>query len=257
MIRIISTRATAQKMKYAAAGALFIGMVVSVATQTNFASPSHHLSSAAAASAKIASSAVLVPDKGKFRILSGGKEAGQEDFEITPTGNGWTVRGNATLQTAKGPAHVNGTLQLHADGSPVSYEWSTDGDKKASATVTFSGPAASIALNLANTQPYTQQLTFSSSPVAVLDNNLYDQYAVLAGLYDWSKKGVQTFSVLVPQDLTPGSVTVESLGRQDSNGKQMDELRVRTDDLEIDLFLDKGHLMRISAPGSDAEILRD
>lgn len=220
------------------------------------ASPAHHAASPAA-SAKISTATFIVADKGKFKIMSGGKEFGQEEFEITPNGNGWTVRGNATLQTAKGATHVNGALELRPDGSPSRYEWSTDGDKKASATVTFSGADASIALDLANTQPYTQQLTFASQPVAVLDNNLYDQYAVLAGLYDWSKKGVQSFSVLVPQELTPGTLTVESLGKQDSNGKQMDELRVKSDDLEIDLFLDKGHLMRIVTPGSDAEIVRD
>jgi hypothetical protein len=241
--------------------AVCVGIFVIAGLAINaFASPAHHASSgAAAAVARIAPGAVLVPDKGRFHILANGKEAGQEDFEITPTGNGWMVHGSATLQTDKGATHVNGMLELHADGSPARYEWSTDGEKKASATVTFSGPAASIALNLANTQPYTQQLTFSSLPVAVLDNNLYDQYAVLAGLYDWSKKGVQTFSVLVPQELTPGSVTVESLGKQDSSGsgKQMDELRVKTDDIEIDLFLEKGRLMRIAAPDSGAEIVRD
>jgi hypothetical protein len=221
-----------------------------------FAAPSHH-AAGAAATAKTSTATFIVPDKGKFKIMSGGKEFGQEEFEITPNGNGWTVRGNATLQTDKGPTHINGALELHPDGSPSRYEWSTDGDKKATATVTFSGTDASIALDLANTQPYTQQLTFASKPVAVLDNNLYDQYAVLAGLYDWSKKGVQSFSVLVPQELTPGTLTVESLGKQDSNGKQMDELQVKSDDLEIDLFLDKGHLMRIVTPGSDAEIVRD
>jgi hypothetical protein len=209
------------------------------------------------AGAPVVSTSSLVPDKGKFKILAGGKQAGEEEFEITPSGGGWTVHGVATLQTGKSGMHVNGTLELRADGSPVRYQWSTDGDKNASATVTFQGTAASIALNMANTQPYTQQLTFSSQPVAILDNNLYDQYAVLAGLYDWSKKGVQSFSVLVPQELTPGSVTVESLGKQDSGGKQMDELRVKTDDLELDLFLDRGKLMRIAVPSSDVEIVRD
>lgn len=221
-----------------------------------FASPTHRAANAAV-STKGSTATFLVADKGRFKILSGGKEFGQEDFEITQEGNGWMVRGNATLQTAKGATHVNGALELHPDGSPARYQWSTDGEKKASATVTFSGTDASIALDLANTQPYTQQLTFGSGPVAVLDNNLYDQYAVLAGIYDWSKKGVQSFSVLVPQELTPGTLTVESLGKQDSNGKQMEELRVKSDDLELDLYLDKGHLMRIVAPGSDSEIVRD
>ena len=209
-----------------------------------------------AASVRIGSGVQLVPDKGKFRILANGKEAGQEDFEISPSNGGWVVRGNSTIQTAKGPAHINGTLELKADGSPVRYDWATDGDKKAAAVVTFNGAAAEIALNIANTNPYRQQLSFSTTPV-VLDNNLYDQYAVLAGLYDWSKKGVQTFSVLVPQSLAPGTVTVESLGKQDADGKQMDELRVKSDDLELDLFLDKGRLMRIDVPASNAEIVRD
>ena len=234
---------------------IFAAAVLTAVPCGILASPARRAANAAASTKTAAT--FLVPDKGRFKILSAGKEFGQEDFEIRQEGNGWMVRGNATLQTAKGATHVNGALELHPDGSPARYEWSTDGDKKASATVTFSGAAASIALDLANTPPYTQELTFGSVPVAVLDNNLYDQYAVLAGLYDWSKKGVQSFSVLVPQELTPGTVSVESLGKQDSNGKQMDELRVKTDDLEVDLFLDKGHLMRIVAPGSDAEIVRD
>jgi len=208
------------------------------------------------ASVRTGSAVQLVPDKGKFRILANGKEAGQEDFEINRSNGGWVVRGNSTIQTAKGPAHINGTLELKADGSPVRYDWTTDGDKKAAAVVTFNGAAAEIALNVANTNPYKQQLSFSTIPV-VLDNNLYDQYAVLAGLYDWSKKGVQTFSVLVPQSLAPGSITVESLGTQATDGKQMDELRVKSDDLELNLFLDKGRLMRIDVPASNAEIVRD
>jgi hypothetical protein len=234
---------------------LLLSLVAAGFTPSNmFASPASP-KTAAAKSAPF--STFLVPDKGRFKILANGKEFGEEDFQITPNGGQWTVQGSVTIQTAKGSTHINGTLQLRADGSPLRYQWSTDGDKKASATVTFNGAAASIALDLANTQPYTQLLTFGSSPVAVLDNNLYDQYAVLAGLYDWSKKGVQNFSVLVPQELTPGTVSVESLGKQDFDGKPMDELRVKTDDLEIDLYLEKGRLMRIVAPTSGAEIVRD
>lgn len=237
---------------------LAIAVITSFGVAAQLALAGHARHASGAASVTVTSASVqLVPDKGKFKILAGGKEAGQEDFEIAPSGGGWIVRGNATIQTAKGAAHINGTLQLKTDGSPVRYDWTTNGDKNAAASVTFNGNAADIALNLEHTKPYHQQLTFGSPRVAVLDNNLYDQYAVLAALYDWSKKGVQSFSVLVPQDLTPGVVTVESLGKQDSNGKQMDELSVKTDDLELDLFLDRGRLMCIVVPSSDAEIVRD
>jgi hypothetical protein len=93
--------------------------------------------------------------------------------------------------------------------------------------------------------------------IAVLDNNLYHQYAVLARLYDWNKKGLQTFSVLVPQAMTPGSVTVESLGPQDAGGKKLDELRVKTEDLELDLYFENQRLVKIDAPEANAEIVRE
>jgi hypothetical protein len=91
----------------------------------------------------------------------------------------------------------------------------------------------------------------------VLDNNLYHQYALLARLYEWDKKGAQTFSVLVPQEMTPGTVTVDSMGDQELSGKKVQELRVRTEDNEIDLFLDGPKLMRVVAPAANAEIIRE
>lgn len=239
------------RSRYAAPrlAAIAIGIAsIAIAAQVAFAR-------AHSASVRAGSSG-LVADKGKFRITVGGKEAGKEDFEISPSNGGWTVKGNVTIQTPKGPAHINGTLELKADGSPLRYDWSTDGDKNAAAVVTFNGPSAEIELNLANTTPYSQQLTFTTPPV-VLDNNLYDQYAVLASRYDWSKGGAQTFSVLVPQSLAPGTVTVESAGQQDVDGKQMDELQVKSDDLQLNLFLQKGHLMRIDVPDSNAQVVRE
>ena len=198
----------------------------------------------------------LAPDKGKFKILVNGQEVGDEEFEIAPSGGLWRVRGTSTLRGPQGATRVNGALQLHPDGTPAHYEWSTEGEKKASAVISFTNATASVELHSGSAAPYTQQFTFASPMVVVLDNNLYHQYAVLARLYDWSKKGVQTFAVIVPQEMTPGNVTVESLGKQDSNGKQLDELRVRTEDIELDLFLDGQRLMRIAAPESGAEIVR-
>jgi hypothetical protein len=200
---------------------------------------------------------VLTPDKGNFKILVNGQQMGKEEFEISSNGSDWVAKGTSEVQSTDGLTHVSGTLQLHADGTPVSYEWSTQGAKKASATIGFSGPTATIELRLEGRRPFTQQFTFNSPQIAVLDNNLYYQYAVLARLYDRDKKGVQTFSVLVPQELTPGSLTVESLGEQNSGGgKKLEELVVKTEDLEVDLFLDGGRLVRIVAPSTNAEIVR-
>jgi len=91
----------------------------------------------------------------------------------------------------------------------------------------------------------------------VLDNNLYHQYAILARLYDREKKGPQMFSVLVPQELTPGTITVDWLGMQPVNGKKLEELNAKTEDLEVHLYLDNGRLIRIIAPSNNAEVIRE
>lgn len=199
----------------------------------------------------------FVPDKGKFRIMVGGQQVGKEEFEIAQNGANWVARGASELKTPEGATRVTGTLELHADGTPAHYEWSTQGPKKASASIGFNGNTAVIDLRVDGSQPFAQQFTFSSQPIAILDNNLYHQYGVLAGLYDWNKKGAQTFSVLVPQEMTPGSVTVDSLGQKDIDGKKLDELRVKSEDLELDLYLENQRLMRVDAPNANAEIIRE
>lgn len=202
-------------------------------------------------------SGVLVTDKGTFRIIVKGRQIGKEQFEIRSEGANWIAHGSSEVGTPDGATHVSGTLQLHSDGTPAHYEWSTQGPKNASASIDFNNLTASMDVHLQGAKPYTQTLTFATSPIVVLDNNLYHQYAILAHLYDREKKGAQIFSVLVPQELTPGSITVDSLGAQDVKGKTLEELTAKTEDLEVHLYLDNGRLVRIAAPANDAEIIRE
>ena len=97
-----------------------------------------------------------------------------------------------------------------------------------------------MTLEMQGARPFEQDLTFSSPLIAVLDNNLYHQYAILARIYDWSKRGTQTFSVLIPQELTPGSITVDWAGAVTADGKTYEGLKVVTADLEVVLYLDPG-----------------
>lgn len=201
--------------------------------------------------------AVFAQDKGTFRILVNGQQVGKEEFEISSRGGDWVAHDTSEIQDAGRTSRVTGTLELHADGTPAHYEWSTQGEKKASATIGFEGSTATIDLHIEGVKPYMQQFTFNSPQVVILDNNLYYQYAVLANLYDWNRKGTQTFAVLVPQELTPGSVTVESIEAHDAGGKKLEELAVKTPDLEVDLFLNGQRLVRIVSPSTNVEILRD
>jgi hypothetical protein len=201
--------------------------------------------------------APLVADKGTFKILVSGQQIGKEEFSIAPNGSDWSAHGSTELQSPQGNTHVTGTLVVHADGVPVRYDWSTQGAKKASAAIGFTGVTATVELHLEGAKPFTQQFTFAAPLVVVLDDNLYYQYTFLARLYDWDKKGEQSFAVLVPQEMTPGTVTVDSMGEQVVNAQKVQELRVRTEDNEIDLFLDGPKLVRLVAPAANAEIIRE
>jgi len=212
----------------------------------------------ASGAAQMSSPSTLAEDKGKFRVVVGGAPAGQEQFSIAPNGANWMARGNAEVQPANAPAtRVTGALTLKSDGTPVKYEWSTQGAKKSSATVDFAGGVATIELRMEGQKPFTQQFFFPSARILVLDNNLFYQYAVAARVYDWQKKGEQDFAVLVPQTMTPGTVKLQSMGPQAVDGKQMEMLRVKTEDLEVDLYLENLRLMRIAVPASNAEVIRE
>jgi len=203
-----------------------------------------------------ATAPAFLSDKGTFRIVVNGQPMGKEEFEINRDGGNWVARGSSEIQGSEGTTHVSGTLTFRPDGTPLHYQWATEGKKKASATIDFSGQTATIELRLEGAKPYTQQFTFNTSPIAVLDNNLYHQYAILAQLYDRDKKGPQAFAVLVPQELTPGVITVESLGTEDVGGKKLEKLAAKTEDLEVNLYLDNGRLVRLFAPSTNVEIVR-
>ncbi|HEY1925308.1 MAG TPA: hypothetical protein VGG58_08645, partial [Candidatus Acidoferrum sp.] len=147
---------------------------------------------------------------------------------------------------------------LQPDGAPISYEWQSQADKTNGARILFANGVAKITLQMQGAKPFEQDMSFGSPMIAVLDNNLYYQYAVLAHVYDWSKGGTQTLPVLIPQELTPGSITVESAGSLSAGGKTYDGLRVATSDLEVLLYLDSNHrLLRLEVPSAKVSVVRD
>lgn len=202
---------------------------------------------------------ILAQDKGKFAIKLDGQTIGHEEFEIAPSGGGWLAKGTTDLKPPEGGASkVTGSLTLQADGAPISYDWTSQAEKTNGAHILFANGIAKITLQMQGARPFEQDLTFNTPLIAVLDNNLYHQYAVLACIYDWSKRGVQTLPVIVPQELTPGSITVQSTGSASADGKTYEGLKVNTSDLEILLLLDNNHrLMRLEVPEAKVSVIRE
>jgi hypothetical protein len=203
---------------------------------------------------------VFSPDKGKLVIQLNGETIGSEQFELTQSGNNWLAKGTTELKVPGTTAAttVSGTLTLQPDGAPISYDWTSRADKTNGAHVVFSNGTAKITLQMQGaTRPFEQDLSFNAPVIAVLDNNLYHQYALLAKLYDWAKRGTQTFPVLIPQDLTPGTISVEATGSTTLDGKPYEGLRVTTADLEVLLLLDSSHrLMRLEVPSAKVSVVR-
>jgi hypothetical protein len=207
-----------------------------------------------------AAAGVFTPDKGKFRILLDGQAVGDEEFEISRSGDTWTARGSTTAHAPGGTdIKASGQLKLSADGSPIRYQWSAEAQKKATGTVDFDDKGtAKCSASLGAAPPILKDFKFETPHIAVLDNNLYHQYAVLAQIYDWKAGGKQTFPVVIPQDLTPGSISVESIGPQQVENATYEAVRVSSTDLEILLYLDASHhLVRIDVPSSKVTIQRE
>ena len=204
----------------------------------------------AAPGQKKAPGSVLVPEKGKFNIILDGQSVGNEEYEIAPAGGGWTAKGTTHLKAPDSPSTtITSALTLQADGTPISYEWTSQTDKTNGAHILFANGVAKMTLQMQGARPYEQDLSFGSPLIAVLDNNLYHQYAVLALVYDWSKRGTQNFPVIIPQELTPGTITVDWAGAVSAGGKTYEALKVVTSDLEVTLLLDTSHrLMRLEVP---------
>lgn len=200
----------------------------------------------------------FTPDRGKLRILQRGAEVGTEQFELARSGNVWVARGNTVLKIpGSGQAHATGVLRLSPNGTPLHYEWTAVGKKKASGTVDFKGGTAKTSINLGAKEPLREDFKFTTPRVAVLDNNLYDQYAILARLYDWNTGGKQTLSVLIPQDMTPGRITLQSIGTKTIDGHSLQALTVRTADIDVQVYFDaQHHLMRLEVPAAAVVVVR-
>lgn len=232
------------------AGAALAALLVAPA-----ASPRKTLPAGRAADAP----SVFTPDKGKFRITINGQQIGNEDFSISANGEQWVARSTTSAHAPGGvDIKASGELRLAADGAPLHYEWSAEAQKKASGSVDFVGATAKCVADFGAASPLRKDFNFSSPHVAVLDNNLYYQYAILARQYDWKAGGKQDFSVVIPQDMVPGAISVESVSAPMAGKGASEALRASTPDIEILLYLDRDHrLVRLEVPSSNAVIERE
>ncbi len=193
--------------------------------------------------------------KGVLRITADGQALGTERYRIRRVGA--NLEAVADIQINIGGARIeqNTSMTLTPAGEPLSYEWRMEKPKKIYVRVQFEGGKAVATYPLESGQEDRQEFHFNTGRVAVLDNNVFHHFALFARLYDFRKRGVQTFPVFIPQSIQPGTATIESKGTDtvQVNGKSVlaRRLVVITTDNRVLIWLDEdGGLLRLEVPAA-------
>jgi hypothetical protein len=200
-------------------------------------------------------------DSGVFFILSGQRRIGTEKFKITPVSSGLESTGEIDVGMPGSPRVLEtGTLKLNRKRQPTSYERQQKLPKKGSIAVEFGSPESTL---VSQTEAGTGKQIFilPADQLAVLDTNFFHHYAFLVMDYDVAKGGPQHFNVFVPQEATPGTISLELKGKENLQvGKaprELNHFEAVTEEVKIDLWASpSGELYRISIPQANLEVVR-
>lgn len=193
--------------------------------------------------------------EGVLRITADGQALGTERYRIRRVGANLEAVADIQINIGGTRIEQNTSMTLTPAGEPLSYEWRMEKPKKIYVRVQFEGGKAVATYPLESGQEDRQEFHFNTGRVAVLDNNVFHHFALFARLYDFRKRGVQTFPVFIPQSIQPGTATIESKGTDtvQVNGKSVlaRRLVVITTDNRVLVWIDEnGGLLRLEVPAA-------
>ncbi|MGO8788040.1 MAG: hypothetical protein ACLQVL_11760 [Terriglobia bacterium] len=203
-------------------------------------------------------------DHGIFEIFAAGKSIGTETFEIRVRANQVEAQGNVHLQVEqKGKTvEVRTTSSLLLDGhlDPLSYTWSQKGAQSSQLSLDFRARPVHARYKTVNGRDDRRDFTLEKD-VVVLDDNAIDHYQLAVARYDAAKGGAQTFHAFIPQEATPGVMTVNSMGPDavTINGEKrtLHRFLLATELAQISLWVDdRDHLQMVSAPDAQFQAVR-
>ncbi|OFV87714.1 MAG: hypothetical protein A3D93_01345 [Acidobacteria bacterium RIFCSPHIGHO2_12_FULL_67_30] len=200
------------------------------------------------------------PREGQLRILADGQLIGRERYQITRTATEIQANGEVDLEIEGQKVRQTSRLLLGADLAPRSYEWKTETPKTAWVRIEFAGAVATVRYLPPDAKEDQQVFTFDTPRVALLDNNFFHQYLLLAELYDYQAGGAQTVKVFVPQAVQPGEVRLELRGVEtlevEGQPQPVRQLAITTEDNEVLLWVtESGRFVRLRAPQMNVEVV--
>lgn len=197
---------------------------------------------------------------GELRILRNGQPIGVERYQITRTATEVEARGQVELEVDGQKILQSSRLLLGPDLAPRSYEWKQEQPKGAWVKIDFQGTSATIHYPLASGKEDQQVYEFGTARVALLDNNVFHHFLLLAGLYDYQKGGVQALKVFIPQAVQPGEAQVELRGVETltvgGRPQPVRQLAITTEDNQLLLWVtEAGEFVRLQAPLGNVEVV--
>ncbi|OFV79656.1 MAG: hypothetical protein A3B65_02475 [Acidobacteria bacterium RIFCSPHIGHO2_02_FULL_67_57] len=210
--------------------------------------------------APLCGAAAPEPREGQLRILADGQLIGRERYQITRTATEIQANGEVDLEIEGQKVRQTSRLLLGADLAPRSYEWKTETPKTAWVRIEFAGAVATVRYLPPDAKEDQQVFTFDTPRVALLDNNFFHQYLLLAELYDYQAGGAQTVKVFVPQAVQPGEVRLELRGVEtlevEGQPQPVRQLAITTEDNEVLLWVtESGRFVRLRAPQMNVEVV--
>ncbi|MFI5173459.1 MAG: hypothetical protein ACHQKY_01275 [Terriglobia bacterium] len=204
-------------------------------------------------------------EKGTFNIYVDAEQKGTEEFDLEPVGNQFVAKGkiHLTITRDENPVQyfIETELVLKPDYDPVRYSMAQKFDGNTSSIImTFQANKATADFKTGSgTETRDYQLT---PGVALLDDNVFHHYALLARRYNYDKGGLQEFSAFIPQESIGGILHIIYKGDEtiDVGGKgvPVQHLLVDTNDLKLDLYVEgKEHRMvKMEVPSSKVVVVR-
>jgi len=197
---------------------------------------------------------------GQLRILADGQLIGREHYQITRTATEIQANGEVDLEIEGQKVRQTSRLLLGADLAPRSYDWKTETPKTAWVRIEFAGAVATVRYLPPDAKEDQQVFTFDTPRVALLDNNFFHQYLLLAELYDYQAGGAQAVKVFIPQAVQPGEVRLELRGVEtlevEGQPQPVRQLAITTEDNEVLLWVtESGRFVRLRAPQMNVEVV--
>ncbi|HEX5484070.1 MAG TPA: hypothetical protein VFZ08_15720, partial [Terriglobia bacterium] len=161
--------------------------------------------------AGLRSSSPKFEDAGTFILLLAGRQIGTEKFQIRPSGGG--IKACAEIQfkvsqDGKGlEFKTYPDLILNSQLQPVAYTWNQQGAKSSQIQINFRESPATVRYHTIHGQQDDREFNLARD-VVILDDNVIDQYELLAWRYSMTAGGKQTFAAFIPQEALPGTIEV-------------------------------------------------